>query len=78
MSIALNYPKSSPMLAKYLELNRARGFQVWREGRKDNRVAMVSEPGIGFPEDFRGTVSDARQLARQLADHCGLPVFEDM
>lgn len=78
MSIAMSYQKDSPMLKRYLELNGMKAVQVWRntdQVRPKWQVALVRESGEGWPDEQLLPLRDAKDQAKKLADHCGLPLL---
>src|SRR4051812_25683075 len=85
-SLVFAYPKGSPMLAKYLEMNNVIGVKVWRDvvnpsGADYPAPAMMTSESVGLPERWesgaRPTLKSARALAFAMADHAGIPLLNE-
>lgn len=68
METAFLYPKGSPMLARYLELNGLKMITVDRH----RNVWIENGQGVGFRTQCFNR-REMMDLARKLADHTGLP-----
>ena len=73
--IALNYPKGSPLLKKYLEMNGYVAVQVWPSISDTGWDAMLMNgESTGGVESTRKLRRDAIADAKKLAEHCGIPL----
>ncbi len=73
--IALNYQKGSPLLKKYLAMNRYVAVQVWPSmSEKGWNAMLMNGESTGGVESTRKLRRDAIADAKKLAEHCEIPL----
>jgi hypothetical protein len=76
---ALAYQKGSPLLQRYIEMNRIKAVQVWPSSTGKGFDVMEMTGCLsttGFNATTRNLYREAKADAQKLADHMGLPLLK--